>query len=152
MTEIDFSFKKKLDKLIGGETHSYCFQCGACVGDCPTARYSDKFNPRIIMLKCLHGLYQDLLEENSVIWECSNCFNCYERCPQDVRPVEVITALKNMCAQKNTNPDKVKSMVRAVFENGRTVMLTPAAQRIRKEMGLKPVNELSVKDIKEIIK
>jgi len=152
MRKIDFSFKKKLDEIIGGDMHSYCFQCGACVGDCPTARYSKKFNPRIIMLKCLYGSYQDLLEENSVIWECSNCFNCYERCPQDVRPVEVIMALKNMSARKKTNPDKVKNMVKSVFDNGRTVMLTSAAQRIRKELGLKFVSELPVHELREIIK
>jgi heterodisulfide reductase subunit C len=150
MAEINFEFKNELDRVIGGEMHSYCFQCGACVGDCPAARYSERFNPRIIMLKAIHGQYEELLEENSVIWECTNCFNCYERCPQDVRPVSVIMALKNMTAVRNTNPDKVKKMVDAVLATGRTVALTRAAQRIRQELGLKPVSEIISDELKEI--
>ena len=102
MITINFDFKKKLDKIIGGELHSYCFQCGACVGDCPAARYSKNFNPRLIVLNTILGHYEELLQENSVIWECTNCYNCYERCPQDVRPVEVIMALKNIIAQKDS--------------------------------------------------
>jgi heterodisulfide reductase subunit C len=150
MADIDFKFKPELDKVIGGEKHSYCFQCGACVGDCPAARYSEKFNPRVIMLKAILGHHEELLEENSVIWECTNCFNCYERCPQDVRPVSVIMALKNMATTRNTNPDKVNNMVDAVLKTGRTVALTPAAQRIREQLGLKPVSEDIFDELKEI--
>jgi heterodisulfide reductase subunit C len=150
MADINFTFKKELDKVIGGEMHSYCFQCGACVGDCPAARYSEKFNPRVIMLKAILGHSEELLEENSVIWECTNCFNCYERCPQDVRPVSVIIALKNMTAAKKTNPDKVRNMVDAVIKTGRTVALTPAAQRIREQLGLKPVSEDVFDELREI--
>lgn len=150
MPDIDFSFKRKLDEIIGGEMHSYCIQCGACVGDCPTARYSENFNPRVIMLKCLYGRQEELLQENSIIWECSNCYNCYERCPQDVRPVEVITALKNMITKNKANPDKVKNMVALVFQNGRTVSLTQAAQRIRQELGLKQVGKAPHDILKEI--
>ncbi|MBN1347937.1 4Fe-4S dicluster domain-containing protein [candidate division KSB1 bacterium] len=151
MIEIDFSFKDKLDQVIGGEMHSFCFQCGACVGDCPSARYSEKFNPRLIMLKTILGQYQELLTENSIIWECTNCYNCYERCPQDVRPVEVIVALKNMIAQKKQSPPKVQQMVDAVEKTGRTVIVTPTSQRIRNELGLKPVAELAMDELKEIL-
>ena len=150
MAEINFKFKNELDRVLGGEMHSYCFQCGACVGDCPAARYSERFNPRVIMLKAILGQYEELLEENSVIWECTNCFNCYERCPQDVRPVSVIMALKNMTAVRNTNPDKVKKMVNAVLTTGQTVVLTQAAQRIRQELGLKPVSQKMSDELKEI--
>lgn len=153
MIKINFDFKEKLDKIIGGEMHSYCFQCGACVGDCPAARYSENFNPRLIMLKTILGQHEELIGENSIIWECTNCFNCYERCPQDVRPIEVIMALKNMTTSKNNNPDVVTQMVAAVEKTGRTVILTTATQRIREKLGLKPVSELTsaVDELKKII-
>ena len=148
---IEFSFKEKLDAIIGGDTHSYCFQCGACVSDCPAARYSAHFNPRLILLQAIHGRYQELIKENSVIWECTNCFNCYERCPQDVRPVEVIMALKNLAKQAHTSPPKVDQMVNAVLETGRTVVVTRTTQKIRAGLGLAPVKDAPVNELKQIL-
>jgi len=152
MTVINFEFKKKLDKIIGGELHSYCFQCGACVGDCPTARYSERFNPRLIMLKCIMGHADELLGEDSVIWECTNCYNCLERCPQDVRPAEVIIALKNLCGARKTRPKKVSDMVKAVRSTGLTGMVTPAINKIRAGLGLEPVKETPLDEIKKILR
>ncbi len=68
MPTIAFEFRDKLNAVLGAEMHSYCFQCGACVGDCPAARYSSRFNPRLIMLKSIMGLEEELLAEDAVIW------------------------------------------------------------------------------------
>ena len=151
MGTLDFSFKDKLDRIIGGQFHSYCFQCGACVGDCPTARYSKRFNPRAIMLSCILGREDELLAENSVIWECTNCCNCVERCPQDVKPVEVIMALKNLCGEKKTRPAKVKDMVKAVKKTGLTGQVTGAIDKIRKDLGLDPVKPVPMDEIKTLL-
>ncbi len=42
MATINFQFREELNAIHGGEGHNYCFQCGACVGDCPAARYSSE--------------------------------------------------------------------------------------------------------------
>lgn len=152
MTIINFDFKKQLDRIIGGDLHSYCFQCGACVGDCPTARYSKRFNPRQIMLMCIMGREKELLGEDSVIWECTNCYNCMERCPQDVRPAEVIIALKNLCGRNDTRPEKVVQMVKAVEKTGLTGQVTPAINKIRDSLGLDPVKPVPVDEILQILR
>jgi len=54
--KLDFAFREKLNKIIGGEHHNYCYQCGACVAACPAARFSDEFNPRDILLMTLDNL------------------------------------------------------------------------------------------------
>ena len=152
MVEISFDLKEKLDTTIGGEMHSYCFQCGACVGDCPSARYSKRgFNPRLIVLQTILGMEEDLLKEGSIIWECTNCYNCYERCPQDVRPVEVITALKNMAAKRKTNPEDVQSMVKTVETKGMTTIFTALVDKRRKQLGLESLKETPVSDIHELL-
>ena len=152
MVEIRFDFKEKLDAAIGGEMHSYCFQCGACVGDCPSARYSKRgFNPRLIVLQTILGMEEDLLKEGSIVWECTNCYNCYERCPQDVRPVEVITALKNMAAKRKTNPEDVQSMVRTVETKGMTTVFTALVDKRRKDLGLDSLKDIPVSDIHELL-
>jgi len=151
MTTLDFEFKKKLDKIIGGELHSYCFQCGACVGDCPTARYSERFNPRLIMLMCIMGRHEELLKQDSVIWECTNCYNCMERCPQDVKPAEVIVALKNLSGQQGNQPQKLGDMVKAVEKTGMTGQATKAINKIREDLGLGPVKPAPTQEILKLL-
>ena len=150
MTDINFGFKEIVDSIVGADHHSFCMQCAACVGDCPSARYSDRFNPRQILLMVITGMEEELLKPNSMIWECTNCYNCFERCPQDVRPVEVIIALKNLATQRKTNPQKVDQMVEAVFQTARTTMTTSAVNRIRTELGLAEVEDPPVEELKRI--
>jgi len=150
MTEIDFRFKQVVDAIVSADHHSYCMQCAACVGDCPSSKYSDRFNPRQILLMVITGMTEDLLAEGSMIWECTNCYNCFERCPQDVRPVEVIIALKNLATQRKHNPDKVDQMVQAVQMTGRTTLSTSAVNRIRGELGLAEVEEPPVEELRKI--
>jgi heterodisulfide reductase subunit C len=139
--KVDFSLKEKLDRYLGGELHSYCYQCGACVGDCPAARYSSEFNPRKIMLMTIVGAVEELVRPNSIIWECTNCCNCYERCPQDVRPVEVIIALKNMNTEAGFEPEEVKKVVASIREKGRSAEATKLTNKRRAELGLEPLKE-----------
>jgi len=150
MTEINFGFKEIVDSIIGADHHSLCMQCAACVGDCPAARYSQRFNPRQIILMVITGMEEELLKPNSMVWECTNCYNCFERCPQDVRPVEVIIALKNLATKRKNNPQKVDQMVEAVFQTARTTMTTSAVNRIRTELGLTEVEDPPVEELKRI--
>jgi heterodisulfide reductase subunit C len=152
MIELDFNFREKLNATIGGDHHSYCFQCGACVGDCPTARYTDRFNPRLIVLRSIFGQAEELTREDSIIWLCTNCYNCYERCPQDVRPVEVIMALKNIATRRGANPEKVRELVGSINRDSRTVVLTSASDRRRETLGLKPVKKEIPADFTALLK
>ncbi|MHC4230312.1 MAG: 4Fe-4S dicluster domain-containing protein [Planctomycetota bacterium] len=80
VVRVDFHFRRELAEKVEGNLVSFCYQCGACVGDCPAATYSSDFNPREIMLKVLYGLELELLVVDSTLWHCTNCYNCHERC------------------------------------------------------------------------
>ena len=151
MVQVDLKFRDKLAEMIGGEMHNLCYQCGACVGDCPAARYSDDYNPRLIMLKTLLGLEDDLICENSIIWKCTNCFNCYERCPQQVKPIEVIIALKNMIGLRHLEPSIVDEILQSVRQSGRTVLVNETVIRRREELNLPPLKDLPVKELEILI-
>jgi heterodisulfide reductase subunit C len=103
------------------------------------------------VLMAIHGQEEELLSENSVIWECTNCYNCYERCPQDVRPVEVIVALKNLATKRKINPEKISNMVNSVTSTGRTARVTGATDRIRGELGLKSIPLVPMEELKKIL-
>ncbi|MCK4547270.1 MAG: 4Fe-4S dicluster domain-containing protein [Candidatus Eisenbacteria sp.] len=151
MAKLNFEFRKRLDAIIDGDHHNYCYQCGACVADCPAARYSPDFNPRQIMLLALLGQEEALIGENSPIWLCTNCYTCYERCPQDVRPIEVIIALKNIASGGKRAPGILEQIQKSVNEQGRTVAWSPLVDRRRKELGLEPVKPVPVEEIQKLL-
>ena len=148
---IAFGFREKLNAIAEGFRHNYCYQCGACVGDCPASNYSNRFNPRLILLKALLGFEDELIAPDSEIWECTNCYTCSERCPQDVRPVDVIIALKNICIREGKAPDLVRSVSDAVFVSGITTKITGLIERRRRELGLPPVTAYPVDELKKLI-
>lgn len=151
MAKVSFDFKSTVDAMIGGAGHSLCFQCGACVGDCPAARYSERFNPRQIMLQAVLGLGDRLVTENSVVWECTNCDSCFDHCPQDVRPVEVILAIKNMIHQSGYSPRTVEPLVESVSKTGRTVAMSDLIHKRRRELGLPELTAPPTAELEKIL-
>jgi len=148
---VNFDFRKKLNKIPGGKHHNYCYQCSACVAVCPAARFDKEFNPRIILLKALLGAEKDLVGEDSPIWLCTNCYSCYERCPQDVRPIEVIIALKNMSVEKGTAPPNLEKLSENIAKTGMSVTTSSAVSRRRQELGLPELKPIPIDEMQKII-
>ena len=151
IVRVNFEFRRELAKKVEGNLAGFCYQCGACVGDCAAAMFTDDFNPREIMLMVLYGLGEELLTEESILWECTNCYNCHERCPQDVKPVEVIISLKNMLADMGIYPDPVKKIIETFEAEGRTVKYNPAIDTLRGRFGLPPLPKIPMDEIKALI-
>jgi heterodisulfide reductase subunit C len=153
VVRVDFSFRRELARKIEGNLASFCYQCGACVGDCPAATYSGgAFNPREIMLMVLYGLGDELLGPGSVLWQCTNCYSCHERCPQQVKPVEVIISLKNMLADRRLAPAAAERVIETFEATGRTVPPSPAIDKQRARFGLPPLPEVPVDEIAAILR
>jgi len=151
LVRVNFQFRRELAQKIEGDLASFCYQCGACVGDCPATTYGGDFNPRDIMLKVLYGLGEELLTEDSILWECTNCYNCHERCPQQVKPVEVIISMKNMLADLGIYPDAVERVIENFEKTGLTVQLSPAVDRQRAKYGLPPMKAPPIEEIQKLI-
>lgn len=134
--KVALDFKELLPTVEEADSVSQCFQCSACVADCPAARRSARFNPREIMLKVLLGLPETLVCENSEVWDCTTCYTCKERCPQGVHPIEVITALKNRIAAEGLLPEKVAAAVEGIKKTDRVIQKSDAISRRRSELGL----------------
>ncbi|OGU56482.1 MAG: hypothetical protein A2V66_05810 [Ignavibacteria bacterium RBG_13_36_8] len=148
---VDFEKRRQLEKILGADHISYCYQCGACVGDCPSARFDPSFNPRTIVLKALMGDIDELTGENSIIWHCSNCYNCYERCPQDVRPVEVIIALKNISSKSGKSEEGILTIAKRIKDTGRSVPIMGSIEKMREGLGLPPLAVIDCTDLSIIL-
>jgi len=148
---VNYRFREKLNKVSGGKHHNYCYQCSACVAVCPAARFSKKFNPRKILLKALLGMEEELLGKDSPIWLCTNCYSCYERCPQDVRPIEVIIALKNMAVEKGNAPANLAKLSDNIAKTGLSVTVSSAVNRKREELGLPVLKTIPLDELQKIL-
>jgi heterodisulfide reductase subunit B2 len=165
IVRVDFAFRRELAARIEGNLASFCYQCGACVGDCPAVTFgpggaagvgagekaSPAFNPREIMLKVLYGLEHELLGPASPLWSCTNCYNCHERCPQEVKPVEVIISLKNMLAERGAIPPGVDSVIHSFESTGRTTPVNAAVERNRAAYGLAPLSPVPMEEIQKLL-
>jgi heterodisulfide reductase subunit C len=152
VVKVNFAFKRELAEKVEGDLANFCYQCGACVGDCPASTYSDgAFNPREIMLMVLYGLGDELIKEDSILWDCTNCYNCHERCPQQVKPVEVIISMKNMLADRGFAPASADKVIKTFRECGRTVPHNPAVDKQRAKFGLPPLPPVPVDEINKLL-
>ena len=94
---------------------------------------------------------EELLGQDSAIWLCTNCYSCYERCPQDVRPIEVIVALKNMAVEKGTAPVNLAKLSDNIAKTGMSVTVSSAINRRREQLGLPVLKTIPIDELNTIL-
>jgi len=87
----DLAFKRELSRLSGSQLNQ-CMQCGNCSAVCSLAPEERPF-PRKEMIWSGWGL-KDKLIGNVDIWLCYQCGDCSSYCPRDVKPADVISAIR----------------------------------------------------------
>ncbi|MEW6189495.1 MAG: 4Fe-4S dicluster domain-containing protein [Actinomycetota bacterium] len=136
--ELDPDFKYEISKLPGGENIKYCFACGTCSAGCPVREIDEKYNPRRIIRMALLGI-KDRVLSSDLIWLCSSCYTCHERCPQGVRITEVMNVLKNIAVREGyIHPSFIKQL-ELIAAHGRLYEMDEFDNKKRERMGLPPV-------------
>jgi heterodisulfide reductase subunit C len=126
-----------------------CYQCGTCSGGCPVATVVPEYHIRKIIKEAREGKIDT---NNKFLWYCSTCYLCYERCPQDLKPIKVIHKITNLISKKGCAPIPVKAGNKAILATGRIVEVSRSSQQRRKQLGL-PELKLDVStDFKKIAK
>ncbi len=100
------------------ETWAQCFRCGACSGICPVKRTQEEFDPRVIVHAAILGLKEKLFG-SALLWHCSQCQSCVPVCPMEVKPAEVIKALRNYAWKEGLADEEL------LFEAGRLARVNP---------------------------
>jgi heterodisulfide reductase subunit C len=93
-TKLQLFEQVKADLRFGDYLYG-CYECGICVGACPSAKFYD-FSPRRIAQAAAREdvdlVYQQMQED---IWECSQCFSCL-RCPRGNNPGGIVTIMREV--------------------------------------------------------
>jgi len=143
-------FAKEITSRLGGETITYCYQCGTCASSCPVAKTTDRYNPRQIIRLALLGLRQDVISGDA-IWLCASCYNCQERCPQKVEIADVIYALRNIAIREGNIPNIYAEFAAGITSEGRIVPISKFLEKKRGDYGLPPLKPAGVEAARKIL-
>jgi heterodisulfide reductase subunit C len=139
-----------LDKSKFGDL-TRCLQCAVCTGSCPAARVIEGYNPREIILRYLLYGEETEIVESDMIWCCTTCHTCEERCPHGISVGALLLEIMNHAAQRGRLPDGVRQTIASIAETGRAVQVTSRAERVRDELGLEPIRNCNTEDIRALL-
>lgn len=117
-----------------GKNATRCFTCGMCVAGCPVGYHAPEYN---LVQNLWDAYFRD--ELSPTLWWCATCYTCQDRCPHDVRMVEIIFLLQQLYAERFGRPAFIDSLVKLVEQKGYMGQITPALNRKRAAMGLPPL-------------
>jgi len=113
----DADLRLKVQEKIGEHRPNDCFQCIRCTSGCPSMKMMELKPHEVVSLARLGFI--DEIVESGIIWTCAQCLKCKERCPQDVAPVDLILALRNLAVEKEANvPEMVLRNISTILETG----------------------------------
>lgn len=104
----DIEFKRELSGLSGSQLNQ-CMQCGTCSAVCSLAP-ADRPFPRKEMIWSAWGM-KDKLVGNVDVWLCHQCGDCSSYCPRDVKPADVIAAVRQLTYEHYMRPRFLSKIV-----------------------------------------
>jgi len=143
--DFDPNFKFEIEKELGGEHLTKCFNCTGCTVGCPISEIEPTYNPRKAMRMAILGMKKELFE-SEIMWLCVSCYTCYDQCPQDVRIADVLNAMKNIAEREermghikleSTKPAFDKVFVDSIQKHGRVYETGVVIFQVLKQKGIK---------------
>lgn len=91
---------------------------------------------RGIIRKALLGLKEQVISAPE-LWYCTTCYTCTDRCPQDVKPTDVIKAIRNVAVAEGYMLAPHQKVAAKVVEAGHAVPLDKESwEKLREKVGL----------------
>ena len=145
-------FRASTDEII--DDHSLknldlCYQCGTCSGGCPVTRLVPDYNVR----KYIKRLKEHRIDfDDRFLWYCLTCYKCNERCPQYVKPIDVMCYITNFISKNGKAPPSLKEGNQNILTVGRNSAVSKFTENVRKKLGLPELKTDVSKDFREIAK
>jgi len=137
----DENFRKKL---------AGCYQCGMCTGGCPVAHVKPDYNPRRMLEGIILGQYSEILSSD-LVWLCTSCHSCLERCPQRIEVSELLIELKNLAAETGNIPKLLLERAKRIAETGESTPVSKASLVWREKLNLPPITPVNVEEVQTIL-
>ena len=117
------NYIEEISSIPGGEQINQCIQCGSCSASCPNANLMD-YTPRKLIAMARAGMRDEVLSSNSM-WYCASCYLCTVRCPQMIKPTELMHALECLAIRhgvatgRTLTPLMYRIFIDSIKSNGR---------------------------------
>lgn len=138
MPEREVAELKKILSLVNPEL---CFVCSRCVSGCPVAEVYKDYRPNKIVKLAYLGFVDEIIQ-SGIIWYCTQCLKCSERCPMEVNPASVIVALRNIASKRGLVHEAWIKMAKNICNQGKILPEIGVMSKDRKlikreDLGLK---------------
>jgi heterodisulfide reductase subunit C2 len=114
-----------------GDLH-HCFNCSTCLSGCPASYGDPPLLVRNLARMVILGLEENLLNEDTP-WACVSCSKCEEMCPMDVKPFEMILAIRQW--QSANDETRVPPSIVEIYKRGYTQAVGVNTE-LREKLGL----------------
>jgi heterodisulfide reductase subunit C len=146
---VSIEYKAKNELLQKFPKIEICLKCNTCALVCPV-QYAG-FSPTNTYVNNVFSAPEP--EKNPNIWLCVSCHKCEEICPYEVKPTEVIEALKDEAFEKGYAPEAIREEINQVLTVGFAFPIFQSLGFINRERGrrgLQPLGERKVEEIRKI--
>jgi heterodisulfide reductase subunit C len=109
-------FAQEVAALPEGKDIEKCIQCGMCTASCAVGEAVAGFGPRRIIAMVLLGLREEVLSSDE-IWYCARCQCCVADCRKDIRPGDIITAIRTVAIRAGYKETPGARHTRAFLED-----------------------------------
>ncbi len=116
MAQIPFYEVNEAIVAMGGEDLNLCMQCGTCSGTCPWRLVDGEFFTRQMIRMGQLGL--EGYESDDILYGCTTCGLCPERCPRGVKIIDVMRAMRSLIAEAGAIPAGLKTVLGSVHGKG----------------------------------
>ena len=106
MEELEF---KEITRLL-----NVCYQCGTCVSSCAAGLVNTERNIRKLVQNLIDAEDELAIKENDLLWLCTTCYQCEDRCPEGIPLTSLLIQLKNLAAKRGLVPASIQKEVEAL--------------------------------------
>ena len=122
---------KEIKRLL-----NVCYQCGTCVSSCAAGLVNPQKNIRRLIQNLIDAADESELNKNDLLWLCTNCYQCQDRCPEGVPLTTLLIRLKNMAVDRGLIPASVQKEIGTLAAHSFTYPPAKSIISRRKRMGL----------------
>ena len=144
MEKLDFNEIKRLLNV--------CYQCGTCVSSCAAGLVNPQKNIRKLVQDLIRIEDESELGDIDLLWLCTTCYQCEDRCPEGVPLTSLIVQLKNMAAIRGSIPAAVQKEIEALAVRGFTYPPVKSMVSRRRRLGLPELPCPAEGEIKKLVK
>lgn len=141
-----YNYLKKLKEVFDLNSMRKCYECAACVNDCPVAKITPEFNPNEIIGRLLSGELESIIDSHN-IWRCVDCYTCYELCPQKLGMNKIFDKLKHLALEKGKVPKGFSASIEMFKKEGRLGEPTS----VRKKLKLPEPPKCGAEELKKLL-